>query len=275
MTLDKKIAFIGAGNMAGAIISGLLDAGAAKPEQLMATDLRTERLEELEALYRIKTGSDNVAATRWADVIVLATKPQIFGLVLPELATAIDESKLVVSIAAGVRLEAIAADLPEGSRLIRTMPNTPALVGAAATAIAAGEHASDEDVLLVRELFESVGVTVVLGESLMDAVTGLSGSGPAFVFMIIEALSDAGVKMGLPRDAALRLASQTVHGAAKLQIETSEHPGRLKDMVTSPGGTTIAGVHSLETAGLRSALMGAVEAATLRSAELGAAGDKK
>jgi len=270
MSVDAKIAFLGAGNMAGAIVSGLLEAGATRPERILAADPRPERLEELAALHRVRTTSDNVEAVGWADVVVLATKPQTFDFLLPEIAPSVDGSKLVVSIAAGVPIEVIAHALPAGTRIVRTMPNTPALVGAGATAIASGPHATDEDVLLVQALFESVGATVVLAEDLLDAVTGLSGSGPAFVFVIIEALADAGVEMGLPRDAALRLASQTVAGSAQLQIETGEHPGRLKDMVTSPGGTTIAGLHALESGGLRAALFDAVQAACRRSKELGA-----
>src|SRR5262249_45453363 len=157
-----------------------------------------------------------------------------------------------------------------GARVVRTMPNTPALVDAGATAIAPGTHATDEDVGLVRRIFDSIGLTVVLEEYLLDAATGLSGSGPAYIFLIIEALADAGVKVGLHRDSAQLLAAQTVLGSAKLLLETGEHPGKLKDMVTSPGGTAIAGLHTLEAGGMRTTLINAVETATERSRELGA-----
>jgi pyrroline-5-carboxylate reductase len=268
MKIDERIAFIGAGNMAGALIKGLLGAGACEPDRVWATDVRSERLDELRDRHGIRVGSDNVEAARWADVVVLATKPQVFDRILAQLDTAVGDA-LVVSIAAGVPIAVMEAWLPRGTRVVRAMPNTPALVDAGATALAAGTHATAEDVALARGIFESVGITVVLDESLLDAVTGLSGSGPAYIFLIIEALSDAGVKVGLHRDSAQRLAAQTVLGSAKLLIDTGEHPGRLKDMVTSPGGTAIAGLHTLEAGGLRTTLINAVEAATARAQTLG------
>ena len=199
---------------------------------------------------------------------MLSVKPQVMAKVLDQVGKQIHPHALVISIAAGIPLAAIEARLPQ-ARVIRTMPNTPALVGAGATAIAAGGHATDDDLKAAKRIFDSVGTTVILEEAQMDAVTGLSGSGPAYIFLIIEALSDAGVKVGLSRYNALALAAQTVLGSAKLLIETNEHPGRLKDMVTSPGGTAIAGLHTLEAGGLRTTLMDAVEAATRRSRELG------
>ena len=208
-------------------------------------------------------------------MVVLATKPQVFDRVLPAVGAAVREDALVVSIAAGVSIAAIEARMPAGTRVVRTMPNTPALVDAGATAIAAGTHAAEEDVALVKRVFDSVGVTVVLDEYLLDAVTGLSGSGPAYIFLIIEALADAGVKVGLHRDSAQLLAAQTVLGSAKLLLETGEHPGRLKDMVTSPGGTAIAGLHTLEAGGLRTTLINAVESAAKRSHELGVLLDER
>ncbi len=269
MTIDAKIAFIGAGNMAGALIKGLLHAGACQPTAIHAVDVRASRLRELAEKHGVRVGSDIEQACTWADVIVLSVKPQVFDRILPHVAAACGDG-LVVSIAAGVPVRAIENRLPERTRVVRTMPNTPALVDAGATAIAAGAHASAEDIALARRIFDSVGMTVVLDEAQLDAVTGLSGSGPAYLFLIIEALSDAGVKMGIRRDDAQRLAAQTVLGSAKLLIETGEHPGRLKDMVTSPGGTAIAGLHTLEEGGLRTTLINAVETATLRSRELGA-----
>ena len=203
-------------------------------------------------------------------MVVLAVKPQVIDKVLDrdrERGCATDQ--LVVSVAAGVPIEAIEARLPAGSRVVRSMPNTPATVQAGATAIAGGAHAREDDLRIARELFEAVGRVVVLEESLIDAVTGLSGSGPAYIMLIIEALADGGVKVGLHRDTALLLAAQTVFGSAKLLLETGEHPGRLKDMVTSPGGTAISGLHTLESGGLRKTLIDAVEVATKRAAELG------
>ena len=181
------------------------------------------------------------------------------------------EGTLVVSVAAGVPIEAIEARLPDGARVVRSMPNTPATRSPARRRSPAGTHATEDDLRIARALFEAVGRVVTLDESLLDAVTGLSGSGPAYVMLMIEALADGGVKVGLHRDTALLLAAQTVYGSAKLLLETGEHPGRLKDMVTSPGGTAIAGLHTLESGGLRRTLIDAVECATNRSAELGAA----
>lgn len=269
MRIGRTIAFLGAGNMAGALIKGLLHAKACEPSEIFAVDVRADRLAQLEEAHGVRTGRDLAEATAWADVVVLATKPQVFDRVLPIVGAAMKPEKLVVSIAAGVPIESIEARMPEGAHVIRTMPNTPALVDAGATAIAPGTHATDEDVALARRIFDSVGLSVVLEESLLDAVTGLSGSGPAYIFLIIEALADAGVKVGLHRDSAQLLAAQTVLGSAKLLIETGEHPGRLKDMVTSPGGTAIAGLHTLEAGGLRTTLINAVETATARSRELG------
>ncbi len=263
-----RIGVIGAGNMGTTILEGLLDAGAATPEQLMASDPREPRRKELEE-RGVRTTASNLEVARFAELLVLATKPQVFDRVLGEIAPGTGPETLVVSIAAGIPIDAIERQLAPGTRVVRTMPNTPALVGAGATAIAPGEHVTEEDLATVEALFASVGITEVLEESLLDAVTGLSGSGPAFIFVIIDALSDAGVKVGLHRATAQRLAAQTVLGAAKMLIETGEHPGRLKDMVASPGGTTIAGLHTLEAGGLRKTLMDAVENATLRSKQLG------
>ncbi len=269
MTLDKKIAFLGGGNMAGALIKGLLGAHACRPEDILVTDVREDRLAQLRREHGVATSTDNASAATWADVVVLATKPQIFDRLLTQIERAVRPETLVISIAAGVPVSAIEGRLPAGTRVVRTMPNTPAIVEAGATAIAAGTHATTDDLAVARAIFSSVGVVVQLDESLVDAATGLSGSGPAYIFLIIEALSDAGVKVGLHRDSALLLAAQTVLGSAKLLIDTGEHPGRLKDMVTSPGGTAIAGLHTLEAGGLRTTLMNAVEAATRRAQELG------
>ncbi len=268
--IDRSITFLGAGNMANALIRGLLLAGT-PPARITATVRRAEKQQQLQNDHGLHVGFDNLAAARAAEVVVLAVKPQAFTKLLTEIAPAIDHSKLVISIAAGVPIAAMERRLGAGARIIRAMPNTPALVGLGATALSAGEHATPEDLTLATAIFNSVGITSVLDEYLLDAVTGLSGSGPAYIFLIIEALSDAGVKVGLSRHVALKLAAQTVLGSAKLLIETGQHPGQLKDQVTSPGGTAIAGLHTLEAGGLRTTLIDAVEAATTRARELGEA----
>ncbi len=275
MGLRKKIAFLGTGNMAEALVKGLLRAGTATADEIVCTEPRAERREELRARHHVAVTASNVEAVRQAQLLVLSVKPQMMDALLDEIAEAVDHSKLVISIAAGVPISALARRLGAGSRIIRTMPNTPALVGQGATALSRGAHATEADLAQAVALFEAVGTAVVVDEHLLDAVTGLSGSGPAFVFLAIEALADGGVKMGLPRHVALALAAQTVVGAGKLVLETGDHPGKLKDQVTSPGGTTIAGVHALEAAGFRAALIAAVEAATRRSRELGEAAAAK
>lgn len=268
--IDRRIAFLGAGNMANAIIRGLLRAGLAK-EKISATVRRDEKKQELEATHGITVGFDNLAAAQAADVVVLCVKPQALDKLLTSIAPAIDRGKLVISVAAGVPIAAIERRLGAGARIVRAMPNTPSLVGAGATAVAAGEHATQEDLQLASAMFDSVGFTTTVDEYLLDAVTGLSGSGPAYIFLVIEALSDAGVKVGLSRHQALKLAAQTVLGSARLLLETNAHPGTLKDQVTSPGGTAIAGLHTLEAGGLRTTLIDAVEAATNRARALGEA----
>lgn len=265
----RRVVLLGAGNMAEALIRGLLKAGLLEPKNIVATAPRAERRAELHASYGITTLEDNRAALQGADVVILSVKPQILDKVLREVAPAVPAQALIVSVAAGFPIAAIEERLGSGSRIVRAMPNTPALVGAGATAIAMGAHARPEDRDQAKAIFEAVGMVTVVDETLLDAVTGLSGSGPAYVFMIIEALSDAGVKVGLPRRQAQALAAQTVLGSAKLLIETGEHPGVLKDQVTSPGGTAIAGLHTLEQGGLRTTLINAVQAATERSRELG------
>jgi pyrroline-5-carboxylate reductase len=265
----KTLGFLGAGNLAAALIKGLLHADV-PPQRIIASDVKPERLEALHAQHRIRTTGDNHALVRESGVLVFSVKPQVIDKVLTEIGSEVRPEQLVVSVAAGVPIEALEARLPTGTRVVRAMPNTPATVQAGATAIAAGAHASEDDLRVTRELFEAVGRVVVLDESLLDAVTGLSGSGPAYIMLMIEAMADGGVKVGLHRDTALLLAAQTVFGSAKLLLETGEHPGRLKDMVTSPGGTAIAGLHTLESGGLRRTLIDAVEAATKRAAELGA-----
>jgi pyrroline-5-carboxylate reductase len=269
--LNKKIiAIIGTGNMGDALVSGLIGSGSSKPKNIICSDVRKEKLDAIKSKYKVRTTTSNLKAVSEADIVIYAVKPQLMASVLKETGSKLDMSKLVISIAAGVPLAAMESCIDKDMRLIRVMPNIAAAVKEAATAIAAGAHATKEDVKLSMEIFNSIGKCIFLKENyLMDAITGLSGSGPAYIFLIVDALADAGVKMGLSRQESLFLAAQTVLGAAKLLIETQEHPGQLKDKVTSPGGTAIAGLATLESGGLRTTLINAVEAATHRSKELG------
>lgn len=270
MLQEKKIGFIGSGNMGEALISGLVLSKATKPENIICSDIAEDILEDIQKKYKVSTTTNNIEVVEKSEIIVYATKPQILGSVLNETAPALDKSKLIISIAAGVPLAAIAAGLGKELRLIRSMPNICAFVKESATAIAAGDFVLEGDVELARAIFDSVGKTVFIQENvLMDAFTGLSGSGPAYIFIIVDALADAGVKMGLSRKDSLFLSTQTVLGAARLLMESKEHPGKLKDRVASPGGTAIAGIHTLEQGGLRTTLINAVEAATKRSKKLG------
>jgi pyrroline-5-carboxylate reductase len=275
MLNEKKVGFIGAGNMAEAMIRGLLQGGASTPGNIIASDVREDRLSFIHELFEVSTCERNSDVVDQSDLVILAVKPQIMETVLMELTDHLDMSKLIISIAAGISLATIESHLKRDLRLIRAMPNIAALVLESATAICPGKHATSEDLKLAKAIFDSIGKTVIIEEDLMDAITGLSGSGPAYLFLIIDAMADAGVKVGLSRDNALTLSAQTVLGAAKLLIETGEHPGRLKDLVTSPGGTAIAGLHTLEEGGLRTTLINAVEIATRRSRELGEMMKKK
>ena len=267
-TLTKKIAFLGAGQMAEALVGGLVAAEVCDPATMRATDPLADRGRVLKNRFGILVGEKNAPAVEWADVVVLAVKPQVLPQVLSEIGTWV-EGKLVISIAAGVSIAWIRQRAPHMRGIVRAMPNVPALVREGVTAIAIEPGVQEADVALTRTLFEAVGRVVSVEERLMDAVTGLSGSGPAYIFVAIEALADGGVKMGLPRQTAELLAAQTVLGAAKLVLEKGEHPARLKDQAASPGGTTIAGLHRLEAGSIRATLIAAVEAATKRSEELG------
>ena len=266
---DSTLAFIGVGTMGEAILKGLLAAGATSPDRVRVSHPRQERLDELREGYGVAGFLSNAEAAAGADVMLLCVKPQILNKVMDEVGPVVSKGTLTVSIAAGGPIAAMEKRLHHEARIVRVMPNTPCLVGAGASAIAAGAHATQADLDLVNRIFSSVGTTVILDEVLIDAATGLSGSGPAYIFLVIEALADGGVKVGLSRSRALKLAAQAVFGAAKLLIETGEHPGRLKDQVTSPGGTAIAGIHTLEAGGLRTTLINAVEAASKRAKELG------
>lgn len=265
----KRVGFLGSGNMGEAMIRGMLQAGLVPKEAILASDAQPQRLAHITGQYGIRGVSGNPELVREADVIVLAVKPQIMGAVLGEVAAVTDGRKLFISVAAGVPTATIRSHLGRAARLIRVMPNTPALVLEGVTAIARAEGLEPGDLETAQELFGAVGRVVLLDEDALDAVTGLSGSGPAYVAIVIESLADGGVKMGLDRATAMILAAQTVLGAAKLILETGVHPGQLKDMVSSPGGTTIAGIAALEEGGVRRTFIMAVERATLRSRELG------
>jgi pyrroline-5-carboxylate reductase len=265
----KKVGFIGAGNMGEALIKGLVAANLVRPEAIYASDVRLERLKALDQQYGIQLLADNAELVRQVDIVIFAVKPQIMAPVIRQIASAVTKKKLLISIAAGVSTTTVRAALGKEARLIRVMPNTPALVLEGVTAVAKADGLEPGDLDTAGEIFSAVGRVVVLDEELMDAVTGLSGSGPAYVAVVIESLADGGVKMGLDRITAMTLATQTVLGAARLLMETGMHPGALKDMVSSPGGTSIAGIAALEEGGIRTTFIKAVERATLRSRELG------
>lgn len=266
---ERRIAILGAGNMGSAIVRGLLLAKLVRPEALCASDVNGERLSQLKRELHIVTTADNQELVRFADVIVLAVKPQGVTAVLDEIGNTWQDGTLVLSILAGVSTATLEAKLPRSVRVIRAMPNTAALVLEAATAVARGARATPSDIDFARELFGCVGKTVEVSESLMDAVTGLSGSGPAFVLLVIEAMADGAVRIGMPRAMALELAAQTVAGTARMLLQTGEHPAVLKDRVTSPAGTTIAGLVELEAAGVRHAFASAVARSAARASELG------
>ena len=267
--MKDKVGFIGAGNMAGALINGVLKAGLLSPQAMLASDAKDTQLKKVKKTYGIQTFRENTQVISQVSTVILAIKPQNIEEVLGEIAPAVTKKHLIISIVAGITTKHIAKHLSGDVPVIRVMPNTPALIQEGASVLSVGKHATEAHLKSAIKLFTAVGKVVTVEEHLMDAVTGLSGSGPAYVFLFIEALADAGVKMGLPRSTAQLLATQTCLGAAKMVSETGEHPAQLRDMVTSPGGTTITGLHKLEAGGLRTTLIDAVEAATKRSKELG------
>ncbi|ETA67700.1 MAG: pyrroline-5-carboxylate reductase [Methanolobus sp.] len=270
MSLEgKKLGFIGTGKMGSALIKGICNAGLFSPSGVYASDLYEPSLDELKQSAGVNVSTDNAATVINSDIIVLAVKPQILKKVIAGIKEDIGSDKLVISIAAGVKLADIEREFNEGTRVIRVMPNIAATVAEAASAITQGSNASKEDAEDALAIFGSVGSAIQVPENLMDAVTGLSGSGPAYIFPVIEAMADGAVYEGLDRKSALVLAAQTVLGAAKMALETETHPGELKDMVTSPAGTTIRGIKVLEEYGIRSAFMQAVIESSNRSKELG------
>ena len=271
MLKNIKIGIIGTGNMGEALIRGLIQSKKSAPANIICFDTRQDKLKQLQQELGIVPAKNNTDLVNKAEIIIYAVKPQIISRVLKETAPNLDMTKLIISVAAGVPLAAIESCLSRDLRLIRAMPNVAVAVREGATGIAAGKHVLKDDIRLAKAIFDSVGKSVFIAENyLMDAITGLSGSGPAYIFLIIDALADAGVKVGLSREDSLFLSAQTVLGAAKMLISTKGHPGQLKDTVTSPGGTAIAGLHTLEEGGLRTTLINAVETATHRSQELGA-----
>ncbi len=268
MLFSRKIVFIGSGNMGEALLGGLLRANLTKPENITATDIHRERLDQMAQKWGIKTTMDNPGAVKHADVVVLCIKPQTIGQVLEQIKSSIQEGQLIISIVAGIPTRLINKAIGKNNPIIRVMPNIPAVIDAGAAGLCLGEHAQKVHRDIGVQIFEAVGKVEVVLESQMDVITALSGSGPAYIYMIIEALTDGGVMMGLPRDVATRLATQTVLGSAKLVRETAIHPAVLKDQVTTPGGTTISAIKELETHGLRPMLIRAVEVATEKSKEL-------
>lgn len=265
---NKKIGVIGAGHIGTAVIGGLVRAKLTSPKNIIASRRSTSNLEDIARTLGIHTTNDNRKVAKSSEILVLAVKPMNARDVMTEIKDVITPDHLVISVMAGIKTAFINSYLGVQCPVIRTMPNTPVLVDGGATAISKGEYASEEHLKLAHAIFESVGSVETVPENLLDAVTGLSGSGPAYIYMVIEAMTDGGVKMGIPRQIAFRLAAQTVFGAAKLVIETGKHPAILKDEVTTPGGTAIAAVHELETHGLRTMLINAVSTATIRSKEL-------
>jgi len=265
---QRTIAMIGSGAMGEALIAGIVANGNVEPHSIFASDSSAERAEMIARQYGVRTGTDNSEAATSADVVVLAVKPALINAVLTEIRESITKHTVVISVAAGITIGQLAEGLPSGARIIRVMPNMPALVREGMSVLVLGPGITDRDVDAAQDIFRAVGKTLVLEEHMINAVTGVSGSGPAYVLLLIEALADGGVRMGLPRDIALTLATQTVRGAAHLQQQTEEHPACLKDRITSPAGTTIAGLHVLETGGFRGMVSAAVEAATQRAAEL-------
>ena len=266
--MKKRLGFIGAGNMAEALMKGVMANGLFAKEDIIASEIYKTRREYVAKALGVETTDSNAKVVDSAQIVLLAVKPQQLDEVLDQLSSHFTADHLVISIVAGITLKALEMHMPH-SKVVRVMPNQPCMVMASASAFSIGTNAKESDSEQVRQIFESVGIVYPVAEKLLDAVTGLSGSGPAYAYLMIEALADGGVLMGLPRDIAVNLAAQTLLGAAKTILETGEHPGRMKDLVCSPGGTSIAAIQVLEEAGVRGALIGAVQASAEKSKELG------
>lgn len=270
MLSGKVVGFIGAGNMGEVLIRGLLQSGKVEKSDIIASDSSPDRLAFISSTYGVRTTQSNIELIEQSSIIIIAVKPQNIDDLLDELANSSHENHLFISIAAGITTEKLSGKMHHKSGIIRVMPNAPASVLAGIAAIYPGRNVSPADLQRAISIFECVGRAVIIkNEALMDVVTGLSGSGPAFVFLVIESLSDAGVQLGISRKESSLLAAQTVYGAAKMLLETGRHPSELKDIVATPGGTTFAGLKMLEKGNFRSTIMDAVEAATIRSRELG------
>ncbi len=267
--LKEKIGVIGAGKIGSAILRGVIRSGLVQKDQAIASDLSEPLRQSIAKELQVKVTPNNAEACDFADVVILAVKPQVVDPVVKEIAKQIGKGKLLVSVAAGVPIARIEGNLNKGARVVRVMPNTPCVVGAGASCYAAGTHATPADLDRVGLILSSFGIALPVEEKYLDAVTGLSGSGPAYVFLFMESLADGGVQVGLSREVALKLAIQTVYGSAKLALESGRHLGQLKDEVTSPGGTTIAGLYALEKGKIRGPIMEAVLQATRRSQALG------
>ena len=268
MFTGKTVAVIGGGKMGGILAQGMIDRKILSANRITVTDIDSSRLEYLQSSLKVQVSKDNKKAVRDADIIILAVKPQNFPETLKEIRPVANKSKLFISIAAGVTTDSIEKTLSKAPRVLRVMPNVAAMVGEGAAAVARGHFAKKDDVQYALAILNAVGLAVEVDEKLMDAVTGLSGSGPAYCFVIIEALTDAGVQLGLTRDLAEKLAAQTMLGSARLCLTGKQHPAQLKNMVTSPGGTTAAGLKVLEEGKIRATLMAAVEASVKRAKEL-------
>jgi pyrroline-5-carboxylate reductase len=267
--VDGTLAIIGTGRMGEALLRGLVRTGTVAADQVVCTDAREERCQEIEAGYGVRAHGDNRAAIAAADVILVALKPQVLLEELARVSGEMHPGQLVISIAAGLTTRALEGAVPAGTPVVRVMPNTPAMVDQGMSLVSPGRHASDDDLGLAERLLGAVGEVVRLPEEQLDAATAISGSGPAYVFLLAEAMIDAGVAMGLPRELTAQLVAQTVRGSGSLLHETGEHPGRLREGVTSPGGTTAAALHRFEAAGLRAVVADAAEACRARAEELG------
>jgi len=261
----KEIGLIGIGNMGTALLAGMINSEVEKNDNIMIYDIDQKLLNAKEKEFEV-AGAENLEdIIQESKYIILAVKPQVIDIVLDEIGSIVNENHVIISIAAGISISHIQKFIKKKIGIVRVMPNTPALIGEGASVIATNNVIKDGDLEHVKKIFNAVGIVITMDEKYFDAVTGLSGSGPAYIYIIIEALSDGGVKMGLPRDIALKLTAQTILGSAKMYLKTGKHPGILKDMVTSPGGTTITALHELEKGKLRSTLISAVEAATNKS----------
>jgi len=271
MLENKTLGFIGAGNMATALTRGMLNARLARPQQILIFDIDGNKVAKLNAEHGVGAAANNLDLMKRCDLVVLAVKPQVMNQVLAEIAPAVRGEQCFISIAAGVTLSRLEGALGPRARVIRVMPNTPALIGAGAAGIARGHSATDEDVALARRMFEAVGIAVVLDERHLDSVTAVSGSGPAYLFFFVEALFEAAERVGLERDVAQALVKQTMLGAARMAVETDRTPAQLREAVTSPGGTTAAALTVLREGGFTDLVVRAVQRAQARSIELGKA----